>query len=918
MTLQKVSQIFTKILLLALYTKLFHIVFLAIFLTIGNNALYSQEIKPKKSFKKEKKVTSTNDNEASIKIDSTKTDEITSTETIEINLKKDDTIKKKSVLEGIVTRKAKDYEKANQKTKELTLYNEAELYYTDIELKAGIIVLNYEKNEVYAGRIKDSLGNYTQYPVFKQGSNIIEPDSIRFNFKTKKALVWNSRTKQGEMNIKAEVSKRENDSVYFLKNARITTSKNIDDPEYYFLVRKVKFVPGKKVVAGLTNLVIVDVPTPIGLPFAYFPMTDESTSGFIVPTPGQSNQQGYFLQNGGYYFALSDYYDLAVLGDYYTNGSYGLRFESNYAKRYKFNGRMNFRFENNIQSEKGLSDYVKSRQYNIQWSHSQDAKAAANSRFSASVNLGSSQYFRQSVNLANIGSGLNNNLSSSVSYSKTFQTVPQVNFSLSATHNQNTNTEIINMTLPTLQASVDRIFPFAPKDGAKKGFIKNINFQYNLRGENRIATADSLFFKPQMFRDAKTGFQHSIPISTNFKIFKYFSVTTGASYNEVWALNTIEKSFSTVENKVLTEDVKGFDAFRTYNFNASIGTTVYGTFDFGEDKKFQALRHVMRPSVSYGYTPSFDQYYDTYAIDATGNTYQEYTRFEGGLFGAPGKSYSNSLGFSLSNTFEAKVRDDESTKGEPKKVMLLNNLNFSASYNLAADSLAWSPMRVSGGTQLFKQKMNLNFGTTLDPYAIDNSGRRIEKYNIDNGGSLFRMTSANMTINYGFSSSDGDKKDDSSSQTEQNGGRQDDLFGTGTNLNDNRQSLFNDDKDKEEKKNDEWYNTKLPWDLRLAYSVTYNNSNRQNEIASHSLMVSGNIEMAPRWKVGVSSGYDFKQKGVTFTQLRFERDLESWRMSFNWVPFGNNTYWGFFIGISSSILSDIKWEKNQLPDRVFR
>ncbi len=919
MTLQKVSQIFTKILLLALYTKLFHIVFLAIFLTIGNNALYSQEIKPKKSFKKEKKVLSTNDNEASIKIDSTKADEITSTETIEVNLKKDDTIKKKSVLEGIVTRKAKDYEKANQKTKELTLYNEAELYYTDIELKAGIIVLNYEKNEVYAGRIKDSLGNYTQYPVFKQGSNIIEPDSIRFNFKTKKALVWNSRTKQGEMNIKAEVSKRENDSVYFLKNARITTSKNIDDPEYYFLVRKVKFVPGKKVVAGLTNLVIVDVPTPIGLPFAYFPMTDESTSGFIVPTPGQSNQQGYFLQNGGYYFALSDYYDLAVLGDYYTNGSYGLRFESNYAKRYKFNGRMNFRFENNIQSEKGLPDYVKSRQYNIQWSHSQDAKAAANSRFSASVNLGSSQYFRQSVNLANIGSGLNNNLSSSVSYSKTFQTVPQVNFSLSATHNQNTNTEIINMTLPTLQASVDRIFPFAPKDGAKKGFIKNINFQYNLRGENRIATADSLFFKPQMFRDAKTGFQHSIPISTNFKIFKYFSVTTGASYNEVWALNTIEKSFSTVENKVLTEDVKGFDAFRTYNFNASIGTTVYGTFDFGEDKKFQALRHVMRPSVSYGYTPSFEQYYDTYAIDATGNTYQEYTRFEGGLFGAPGRSYSNNLGFSLSNTFEAKVRDDESTKGEPKKVMLLNNLNFSASYNLAADSLAWSPMRVSGGTQLFKQKMNLNFGTTLDPYAIDNSGRRIEKYNIDNGGSLFRMTSANMTINYGFSSSDGDKKDDSSSQTEQNGGRQDDLFGTGTNLNDNRQSLFNDDdKDKEEKKNDEWYNTKLPWDLRLAYSVTYNNSNRQNEIASHSLMVSGNIEMAPRWKVGVSSGYDFKQKGVTFTQLRFERDLESWRMSFNWVPFGDNTYWGFFIGISSSILSDIKWEKNQLPDRVFR
>ena len=896
MTLQKVSQIFTKILLLALHTKLFHIVLLAFFLTIGISPIYSQEIPRNESIN----ISKTNNEET------------------KVSIKNDSLKKKKNILEDIVKRKATDYEKMDQVKKQLTLYNEAELYYTDIELKSGIIVLDYEKSEVYAGRIKDSAGNYTQYPIFKQGTNVIEPDSIRFNFKTKKALVWNSRTKQGELNIKAEISKRENDSVYYMKNARITTSKNIEDPEYYFLIRKVKFVPKKKVVAGLTNLVIADVPTPIGLPFAYFPMTEESTSGFILPTPGQSNRQGYFLQNGGYYFALSDYYDLAVLGDYYTNGSYGLRFESSYAKRYKFNGRVNFRFENNIQGEKGFPDYFNSKQYNIQWSHSQDAKASANSRFSASVNLGSSQYFRQSVNLANVGSGLNNNLSSSVSYQKTFQTVPQVNLSISTTHNQNTNTEIINMTLPTLQASVDRIFPFAPKDGIKKGFIKNINFQYNLRGENRISTVDSLFFKPQMFRDAKSGFQHSIPLSTNFKIFKYFSVTTSASYNEVWALNTIDRYFSPTENKVVTEDLKGFDSFRTYNFNANIGTTIYGTFNFGEDKQIQAIRHVMRPGVSYGFTPSFEKYYDTYAIDATGNTYQDFTRFEGGIFGSPGKSNSNNLGFSLSNTFEAKVTDKESKDGTPKKVMLLNNLNFSSSYNIAADSLPWSPMRVSGGTQFFKNKMNVNFATTLDPYAIDNSGKRIETWNIDNGGSLFRMTSANMTLNYNFSSND-TKKTKTSQQTEQNGG--DDLFGTGVDLSNSNQSLFNKDEEDENletKGGNEWYNTKLPWDLRIAYSVTYNNSNRQNEITSNSLMMSGNIELAPRWKVGFSSGYDLKQQGVTFTQLRFERDLESWRMSFNWVPYGPNSYWGFFIGISSSVLSDIKWEKRQLPDRVFQ
>jgi len=889
LTLQKVSQIFTKILLIGLRTKLFHIVLLAIFLTIGNSAVFSQEIISKDSLKLENKV-------------------------------QKDSILKKSILEDIVKRKAKDYERIDQKKKQLTLYNEAELYYTDVELKAGIIVLDYEKNEVYAGRLKDSLGKYTQYPIFKQGTNVIEPDSIRFNFKTKKALIWNSHSQQGEMILKSEISKRENDSVYFLKNARITTSKNRDNPEYYFLIRKVKFVPKKKVVAGLTNLYIADVPTPIGLPFAYFPMTEESVSGFIMPTPGQSNRQGYFLQNGGYYFALSDYYDLALIGDYYTNGSYGLRLESSYAQRYKFNGRINFRYENNIQSERGFPDYALSKQYNIQWSHNQDPKAAADSRFAASVNLGSSQYFRQSVNLANIGATLNNNLSSSVSYSKTFKSTPQVNLSLSTTHNQNTNTEQINMTLPTLQASVDRIFPFATADGIKKGFFKNINFQYNIRGENRINTVDSLFFKSEMFKNAKSGVQHTIPISTNFKVFNYFSVSTSASYNEVWTFNTIDKYFSTTENKVVTEDLRGFDAYRTYNFNASVGTTIYGTFDFGSDKKIQAIRHVMRPSVSYSNTPSFDQYYDTYAIDATGTNYSEFSRFENSIFGAPSNNYASSIGFSLSNTFEAKVKDKESDTDTPKKVMLLNNFNISTSYDLAADSLALAPFRISGGTLLFKEKMNVNFATTLDPYAIDNSGKRINTYNIDNNGSLFRMTSANMTINYAFSSADAAKKDSKSTeQTIQNGGRSDNLFGTSVDLSDSRQSLFNTDKDENEKEsNTEWYNTKLPWDLNLAYSVTYTNINRENEIASNSLMASGNIELAPRWKVGISSGYDFKQKGITFTQLRFERDLESWRMSFNWVPYGPNAYWGFFIGITSSVLSDIKWEKRQIPDRVFR
>ncbi|APA00642.1 putative LPS assembly protein LptD [Flavobacterium commune] len=912
---QKSSHNFTKIVFIPLRTNLFHIVLLSFFLTFGATNIYSQDItkKTKPIAIPKQQQTATTQKKPEITVN----DSITK---VKDSVKTDSIKPKKAFLEGKVKYKAEQYAKIDQKKKLITLYDNAELYYQDIELKSGKIVMDYEKNEVYAGRIKDSLGKYTQYPNFKQGENIIEPDSIRFNFKTKKALIWNSKTDQGEFNVKAAITKKENDSVYFLKGARFTTSTNKENPEYYFQTNKVKFIPGKKVITGLTNLVIADVPTPIALPFAFFPMSKEtSVSGLILPSYNDSNNRGFSLQNGGYYFALSDHYDLTVLGDYYTNGSYGMRFESSYATRYKYRGNVNIRFENLINSERGYPDYSRQNIYNIQWSHSRDSKANPNSSFSASVNLGSSKYYQQSINQSNIGSSLNNTLSSSVSYSKTFNIIPQARLSLSATHSQNTQTETINMTLPTLQFSLDRMYPFVGKDGVKKGFFKNINLQYNLNGRNSITTTDSLFFKPEMFKDAQMGMQHSIPLSTNFKLFKYFSASTSVNYEEIWYAKTIRRAYDAEQSAVVDRTVNGFDAFRTYNLSASLGTTIYGTFNFGENKKIQAIRHVMRPSISYAYTPSFEKYYDTYASDASGTMDKRYTRFEGGIYGAPGLSNSNTMGISISNTFEAKVRDADSTKTEPKKVMLLNNLNLSTSYNLDADgvtALAWSPVRVSTGAQFFQNKLNANFATTLDPYAIDNSGRRINKFNIDNGGSLFRMTSANITLNYALSSKDKeDKKNKNTEQTTRNGGREDDLFGTATDLNDNRQSLFDGSEEEGEDTISEFFNAKLPWDMTFAYSFTYSNNNRESRITGNSLMISANTDLTPKWKVGVSTGYDFVQNGVTYTQLRFERDLASWRLSFNWTPFGNNANWNFFIGIKSGMLSDIKWEKRNYPTR---
>ena len=841
---------------------------------------------------------------------------------IEADSTKKDSIKPKSaLLKATVTYSAQDYTAFDKKEQKMYLYNEAKVNYTDLQITAGSIIIDYKKNLIYAGRIKDTLGEYTQRPVFKQGENIIEPDSMIFNFKNKKAIIFNSNTEQQGMKIRSERSKKENDSVYFLNKMRITTAEDEDDPEYYFMIDKAKLVPNKKIVASSAQMFIYNVPTPIVVPFAFFPLTKKQTSGVIFPSFGEQNDRGYFLQNGGYYFAISDYVDLAVLGDYFTNGSYGLRLENNYKKRYKFNGRLGFRYENLINSERGFPDYSKTTVYNLRWSHTQDTKSNPSSRFSASVNLGSSNYFRQSQNQVNTASFLNNTLASSISYSKTFEGEPQVNMSLTATHSQNTQTEQINLTLPTLQASVSRVFPFAPKVGSKKGIIQNINLQYNLRGENRIQTTDSLFFKSEMFDDARIGMKHSIPITTNFKVFNYFSISASANFDETWTLNTINRFYDNENGEAVTEDIIGFDAYRTYNFGTSLGTTVYGQFnleDEGENKKIKAIRHVMRPSVNYNINPAFDRYYESYEVtDINGQSIREdqFSRFEGSLFGAPNQNYSSAIGMSLSNNLEAKVRDKDSTKTEAKKIILLNNLNFSTSYNLAGDSLRFSPVRMSGGTQLFDNKMNVNFGATLDPYALDNNNKTVDQFNINNGGSLFRLTSANFTLGYTLNSKGNEKKSNTSersrNETLDSGGRDDDLFGRSQDFADQRY----DDEDEKEEQMGDLYNYSVPWNLRLAYAVNYSNSIRQNEISSHSLMFSGDIEISPKWSIGASSGYDFKNQGFSYTQLRFARDLLSWRMNFSWIPFSPRSSWNFFIGIKSSILKDLKYEKRLQPDQ---
>lgn len=813
-------------------------------------------------------------------------------------------------LAAIIDHSADDYIQIDVNKNITTLYNNAKLHYQDVDLEAGIIIIDYKKNIIIAKGIKDSI-EYKQLPYFKQGKEESTQDSLMVDYTTERALIWGLKSEQENgILVGSKVSKKVNDSTVYVRDIVITSSKK-KNPDYYVGIKKAKIVPNKKIIAGASQLFIADVPTPAILPFAYFPLTKDRTSGILMPTWGENRQQGYFLQNGGYYLAISDYFDLALTGDIYTNGSWGFRAQSNYALRYKFSGNFSYNYNNNINSLRGFDDYSKSSNYNIRWTHSQAAQANPNARLSASVNLGSSKYYRESLNEYNTNSFLNNQLSSSISLSKRFVGTP-FNLSVSATHSQNTNTEIINMSLPSLQLSMDRIYPFAPKSGAKKNALQKLGVTYNLAGDYRISTSDDLFFKKEMFEQAKSGVKHTAALSTNMKLFNYFTVSPSANYKETWYFDYLNKRYNPTEEFIETDTLNGFKSLREYSTGVSLSTNIYGTFNIKKGR-LKAIRHTIRPSVSYSYRPDFS-FYDEEIMNPETQEVEIYSPYKNGIYGVPGRGISNSIGLSVNNTLEAKVMSKDSTQTESKKIKIFNNLNFSTSYNMAADTLKWAPVSMNAGTQIFNNKMRVNFNASLDPYAINANGNRIDKFNIENDGSLFRLTRAGLTMNYSLSNKTFSGGDRSQNNAQNNDAREvaNENNMMGGSLNNSKSST----KSNEQKtKKTELYHSKTPWNLSLSYSIQYSNSRRENEFSTNSLMFNGDIELTPKWNVGFNSGYDFKRRGITYTQLHFQRDLDSWKMSFNWVPFGSRSTYYFFIGVKSSVLSDLKYDKRKLPDK---
>ena len=784
-------------------------------------------------------------------------------------------------------------------------------------------MVDYLNKTLFAKGIKDSTG-YLQRPVFKQGSEESEQDSLIYNFETKKAIIYGIKTKQDPgIIVLGKKAKRLNDSTIFIRKIRFTTSDK-EHPDYYINVNKAKFVPNKKIVAGVSNLVIADVPTPLFLPFAYFPMGQSRSSGFIIPSWSSSNTRGLFLQNGGYYFAINDYVDLELLGDVYSNGGWSLRTNSAYYVRYKFSGNVNLSFEKIIESTRGFDDFSEASNFNLRWSHRQDGKASPNSNFSASVNIGSSQYFRQSLNEFNNSNFLTNTFNSSISYQKTFVGTP-FNLSVNATHSQNTNTESVNMTLPSLQLSMNRVFPFAGKGGVKKNPLQNIGLTYNMQGQYLINTTEDEFFTSKMFETARTGIQHRADASTNITLFNYFTLSPSVNYREVWNFQSLYKRFEdNITNEdatmgaVVSDTISGFRTFREYSTSLNLSTNIYGTFEFKKGR-LKAIRHTIRPSISFSYRPDFaDRYNEQVRQSSDPKDLVTYSPFGEGtsVYGSPSSGLSNSIGISVNNVVEAKVapKDPESEE-EDKKVTILNNLNFSTSYNMAADSLRWAPLSTTAGTRLFKDKLALNVNASFDFYQTNDSGQRINKFN----PGLFRLTSANMTANYSLSSRSLNGNDKESDITASSNGNQNtpDVLGKGIDpTNRFASDPASPQNSQDDEKTAELYHAKIPWTLNIAYSALYTNTGLRSGINSHSLMFGGDLELSPKWKVGFSSGYDIFSGGLTFTRLNFSRDLDSWKLNFNWVPFGKNQSYTFFIGVKSSVLKDLKYDQNRPPNRV--
>lgn len=803
---------------------------------------------------------------------------------------KDSTKKdKRQLFEDPVFSNAKDSTIYSFDGKKMFLYGDATVTYQKIELKSQYIEFDMEKKEVFARGVPDSTGKIIGRPIFKEGSQTYTMDNIFYNFNSKKAKITGVVTEQDGGFMHGEITKKMEDNTVNISNGKFTTCDQLH-PHYYIAITKGKVIPNDKIIAGPAYLVIEDVPLPLGIPFGFFPNTRNRASGVIIPSYGEEARRGVYLKDGGFYFGISDYFDLLLKGDIYSFGSWALRTQSTYRQRYRFTGNFGVDFSKNI-----INDTTATNSYNIRWTHTQDPKASPNSMFSANVNFGSTNYNR--YNAQSIDNYLSNNVNSSISYSRNFVGTP-FRMSSSFKHSQNNITKLVSLDFPSLSINMDKIYPFKKESNVgSPSWYEKIGFSLNTTVDNKVAVKEKNLFKRSVLDSMSNGVKHDIPLMTSFNILKFIQVSPNVNYSEFWYISTIRKEWDDEKKKVVVDTVPGFRRAWQYNTGVSMSTKIYGMFNFGKDKAIQAIRHVLTPTVSISYRPDFSDpsygFYKSYKTDSTGKT-AKYSIFEKGVYGSPGSGKVGLISFGLGNNLEMKVRSSKDTVNNFKKIKIFENLSFNSSYNLLADSMKLQPITFAGNTMLF-DKININFSGVFNPYTLDSKGYIINKYEYNATHKLARLTSASIGLDFSLNSKSNNSSTNNRQPTDSPLPPNPDNpeFGRSITTNNiNPQSVdFN-----------------IPWNLRINYNFNYSKPSLLKN-TTQTLGFSGDLSLTPKWKIGFTSGYDFKNRKLTTTSINLYRDLHCWEMRMTVIPIGIYKSYNFQINVKSGMLKDLKWSK---------
>jgi hypothetical protein len=821
------------------------------------------------------------------------------------------------------------------------LHGESDINYKQINLKADFVRVKLDSNLVYARPTFDSLGVPIGAPVFSEGEKSYDSRELTYNLKTQKGYIRQAVTQEGEGYIISDRTKKTGEDVLCIAGGKYTTCDNHDHPDFYLSLSKGKIKPGEYIVAGPAHLVIADVPLPIAVPFGFFPFTDKYSSGFLMPSYTDELNRGFGLTNAGWYFAINDYVDLEVRGDIYTKGTWALRGTSSYVKRYKFRGSVGIEYREDVTGEKDLPNYNNAKSFSIRWSHSQDQKANPNFNFSSSVNFATSGFNKSNINYyARPDLNSENTKNSSINFTKRFPSIPSLSLSGGVSVAQRTKDSTISLSLPSLSISYSRFYPFKRKEAVgKERWYEKISMSYSGSLSNSITTKEDKLLTSSLQNDWKNGMRHSIPVSATFNILKYINVSPSFNYTERWYLQSVNKSWDKENQVEVTTTENGFKRVYDFNMGVSASTKIYGFYEpiraiFGD--KIDRIRHVLTPSLGFGYTPDFGDamwgYYDSYTKelrsatnpDAYTSSEVEYSHYAGSLYGTPGRGKSGSLNFSLGNNVEMKVRNDKDTTGTNpfKKISLIDNLNLGGSYNMAVDSMNWSMISASLRLKLTKS-YSLSLSTSFDPYmyGLNSSGNpvRINKLRWANGGfprfqgtsTSYSYTLSNDTFKKLFGKET--KKGGASGDTETNAnGNNPDLNNTANNENGEN----NEDKTKSTTLSDGYQSVSIPWSISLSYSIRYGNTNdfdydkmEYKMNFTHNLSVNGSLSLTNNWKITANSSYDFKFKQFTYTSINVNRSLHCWSMSASIVPFGAYKSYSFHIGVNSSMLADLKYDK---------